>query len=82
MACSKAIVASKLVSIQEVINDGNDGILVSPDDIEGWKKQIEALLMDANRRNELGLQAKCKLEESYSWRKRAERIINIIKRHK
>ena len=82
MACSKAIVASKLVSIQEVINDGNDGILVSPDDIEGWKKQIEALLMDTNRRNELGLQAKCKLEESYSWRKRAERIINIIKRHK
>lgn len=78
MACGKAIVASKLVSIEEVVTEGTDGILVNPADIEGWKKQIEILLCDANRRDELGKKAKAKLERNYSWHKRAELILKII----
>ena len=78
MACGKAIVASKLVSIEEVVADGVDGILVSPDDTDGWKKHIEALLSNPNRREELGTMSKTKLESKYSWFKRAETILEII----
>lgn len=80
MACGKAIVASKLVSIEEVVNNGSNGLLVLPAEIDRWCELIRSLLEDGEYRMELGQNAKMALEESYSWNKRAQTISDMIEK--
>ena len=80
MACGKAIVASKLISIEEVVNNGSNGLLVLPAEIDRWCELIRSLIVDEEYRKELGLNAKMTLEESYSWNKRAQTIYDMIKK--
>lgn len=78
MACGKAIVASKLISIEEVIDNGIDGYLISPQDIEGWVSSIKELQKSLSTRHQLGQNAKNKLENHFSWSKRANMVIELI----
>ena len=80
MSCGKAIVASKLISIEEVVNNGSNGLLVLPAEIDRWCELIRSLIVDEEYRKELGLNAKMTLEESYSWNKRAQTIYDMIKK--
>ncbi len=78
MSCGKAIIASKLVSIEEVVTNNVDGILVEPDNIDIWISRIEKLQNDEILRGELGLRAKMKLEKSYSWNRRAVSALKLL----
>jgi glycosyltransferase involved in cell wall biosynthesis len=54
MALGKSVVASKLEGIEEVICNGENGILVEPDRVDDLANAIIALLEDSNLRVRIG----------------------------
>lgn len=76
MASGTPIVASRLPSIQEILNEEN-AMLVSPDDPQALLRGIQGVLENpahALARAERALSD----SKKYTWDKRAERIIQII----
>ncbi len=88
MASGRAIVSADLTSIREVLNEGNCvfvevgnrelGIGNRESVIGKWKVEIEKLLADESLRMKLGSQARKDVEQ-FSWVKREERILKLIK---
>lgn len=76
MASGRPIVASKLSSISEILNDRNS-VLVKPDDVDSLMAGIKKLLDNKAFGEEL---AKKALEDvqNYAWQKRAAKILDFI----
>ena len=74
MAAGGAIVSADLPVIREVLNEKN-AAFCEPGDLHSWQTTLEALLQDEIRRRKLGEQAK-RDAQVYTWRARAERILN------
>jgi glycosyltransferase involved in cell wall biosynthesis len=72
MAAGKAIIASDLPPLREVLSEDN-AFLVRPDRIEDWVAALSRL-RDRSLRERLGGQAYQDLEARYTWRRRAEFI--------
>lgn len=81
MANNKCIISSKLPSIEEVISDGINGLLVEPNDYEKWVFEINRCLMDPNLRLYMGNNARQLFEAKYTWKNRASEIQKLIKHH-
>ena len=54
MLCERAVVASSVSSIPEIVLDGETGLLVPPDDSPGLAEAVIALLDDPARAHALG----------------------------
>lgn len=77
MAAGRGIVSADLLSIREVLNDGNAVFCEAGDwesVIGNWKSEIEKLLADEPRRLALGRQARLDAAQ-LTWVKREERIM-------
>lgn len=66
MAMSKAVVASDVGWAPEVIDDEKDGFLVNPKDHIKYADRIVSLLKDQNLRWSISIQARRKVEGSFS----------------
>jgi glycosyltransferase involved in cell wall biosynthesis len=66
MSFKKAVIASKVGAIPEVIEDKVDGILVEPGSVEALKEQLEILVLDSKLRCNLGEKAHHKVMKDYS----------------
>lgn len=75
MASRKAIVASSLPALQEVLTHDSNALLVSPDDILAWEKALRDLEGDVGRRTRLADQAFRDLASTYTWAERARRVL-------
>ncbi len=73
MAAGRAIVASDLPSIREVLHDGIDAILVPPGDAAALAAAIQRLVDDPGTAARLGGAALAAAPE-FSWDRRAERL--------
>jgi len=73
MSHRKAIIASNLPVLREVLNETNS-ILVKCDDILEWKNAIEKL-QNINLRSQIANKAYEDFMKEYSWRQRAENVI-------
>ncbi len=73
MAASKAIVASRLPSLGEVLTDEVNALLVAPGDADALADGIRRLVNDPALRARLGGAARDAVAE-YSWDRRAERL--------
>jgi len=71
MACGVSIVASKIGGIPDVINDRENGLLVSPRDSEKLADAIIYLLENKDARERMEKKGREKVEE-YSWERIAE----------
>ncbi len=78
MACGLAIIASDVGQINEVINDGVNGLLVPPGDVEGMAETIKRLFTDMQLRTRLGAQARQDAVEKHSWDRYIRRLENIF----
>jgi glycosyltransferase involved in cell wall biosynthesis len=72
MAAEKAIIASDLPVIREVLSEDN-AFLVAPDRVDGWFAALSRL-RDRSLRERLGGQAYRDFQARYTWRRRAELI--------
>ena len=78
MAYGKAIISSDLPTLREVINDGQDALIVSAEKAKEWADALDRLVADPALRKKLGFSAKKKLENQYTWSKRAKEIIGLF----
>jgi len=77
MAAERAIVASDLPSTVEVIRDGDNGLLVPPDDAPALASALRRLRDDPALRARLGEQASRDVR-TYTWEARARLILDQL----
>ena len=75
MALGKAIIASDLPVLREVLEHGRNALLVPPDDVDAWANAITTLHNDGALRQRLGQQALRAFNTSYSWNSRAKLVL-------
>lgn len=80
MACKKPIVASSVGGIPEVINDGENGILVPPANPEALSLGILKLCTDRYHWARMSQKAKELVEKSFSSRNMAEQYVALYSR--
>lgn len=66
MAKEVATVSTRITGIPELIEDGVDGLLVSPADTESLVNHIQLLIQDDEFRNQLGKNARNKIFKQYN----------------
>ena len=71
---ARPVVASRLGQIAEVIQDGENGLLVEPNDPAALARAIARLATDQPLRTRLGLAARQTVIERYTWRQNAARV--------
>jgi glycosyltransferase involved in cell wall biosynthesis len=73
MAAGRAIVASDLPSVREILHDGVDALLVAPGDANALAGAIRRLVAEPALAEQLGRRA-AEAAPGYSWSRRAERL--------
>jgi glycosyltransferase involved in cell wall biosynthesis len=66
-ASGLAVVAARLEGIPDAISDGNNGILVTPEDSGAYLRALEPLVQDPDRRRLQGERARAYTLEHSSW---------------
>lgn len=77
MACARPVVAHDIPGVRSVVNDSEDGLLVSPGDAAGLAESIELLLEGPRRRRRMGQRGRARVEEEYAWRKIIARLEHV-----
>jgi alpha-maltose-1-phosphate synthase len=67
MACSTAVVASRVGGIPEVVADGENGLLVPPDDPAALADALNLLLRDPSRADAMGRAGRKRAVAEFSW---------------
>ncbi len=80
MAAGKAIVASDLPSMRQVLTPEQDALLVPTGEPEAFARAIEQLLENPDLRLELGSAAATRAN-SFTWRNRSESILYFIDKY-
>lgn len=78
MAMGKPVVAPKVGPIEQVIDDGVNGILFMPNDKYSFRSCLIDLINDRRKRDELGSNAKNDIMSHYLWKYNADKVLNIV----
>ena len=79
MASGKAIVASRLGQIADVLDDDVTALLVAPGNVDDLASALGRLADDPGLRRRLGAAARAAAVESHSWRRNAERLVEAYR---
>ncbi|MCX7890852.1 MAG: glycosyltransferase family 4 protein, partial [Burkholderiales bacterium] len=79
MAMGKPIVASDLASLREVLADGENALLVPPEDPVALAGAVRKLASDRALALKLGTAAYAAAREKYGWKARAKRLAGFIR---
>jgi len=71
MASGLAVVATRIAGNEELIVNGESGLLVPVDDANALAAALQPLLLEAALRRNMGAAARRRVEEHYSWRSAA-----------
>ncbi len=72
MACGLAILAARLDGIAEVVQEGENGLLFDPDDMEEFREKLGILLEDRSLRERLGSAAEQRSRELFDMKQVTE----------
>ena len=79
LACGKAVVASAIGGLKEMIRHGQNGFLVAPGDPRAIADALtEALRMDGARYREMGRTARADVEREHGYRNHAEKLLAVF----
>ncbi|MGH3147612.1 MAG: glycosyltransferase, partial [Rubrobacter sp.] len=78
MACGVPVVAAKLGQIEEVISDGETGLLYPPDEPGALVETCTRLLSDPALRRHIGSAAAKEVHGRYTWDHNARRVGNLV----
>jgi glycosyltransferase involved in cell wall biosynthesis len=82
MATGTPIVASRLGSMMEMIDDGKNGLLFTPGDAEDLSRQMQRLLEDAPMREKMRSAARSEFENRYTAEKNLPQLLACYERAK
>jgi len=77
MASGKAIIASRLSVIEEILEDRRNALLVQPEDIGEWQAALRSLESDEELRKRLAARAYADLAAEYTWTARARNVLGV-----
>ena len=77
MSMGRAVVAPRLENIQDLVEDGTDGLLFRPGDSQELAAVLQRLANDADLRRRLGSAARAKIEARRNWRQNAEAVLRL-----
>ena len=83
MATGKPVIASNLPGVRTVVDDGKNGLLTLPKNVDDLTSKIQYLLDNEEVRRKFGKLGRKKAEENYSWEviaKKTEKVyLNLMK---
>jgi glycosyltransferase involved in cell wall biosynthesis len=79
MACGVPVVAAALGQIEEVVRDGETGLLYPPGQQDALLAACERLLSDPDLRQRLGRMAAKEIHNHYTWDRNSERVIELAR---
>jgi glycosyltransferase involved in cell wall biosynthesis len=81
MACGKAVVASRISGIPELVEDNKTGLLANPTDPASIAKQLEVLIKDKALRTRMGQAGRAKVQSEFNLTTNIEQLIQWFKRY-
>jgi glycosyltransferase involved in cell wall biosynthesis len=79
-AYRKPVIGARAGGVPDVIDDGQDGLLVEFGDVEGLAEAIEALLGEPERARTMGRRGRAKVEARYTWAHVYDRLSTLYER--
>lgn len=77
MAQERAVVATRVGGIPEVIQDGKTGLLIPPKSPDSLAMAVIRLLRDEKLRMDIGMEGRKRIEIDFSWGKRSEEMARV-----
>jgi len=77
LASGLPVVATKVGGVPEVIDDGENGFLVSPMDHQGLADKVLYLLENSDHAREMGFMGRKRVEERFSWHEVAKQVLEV-----
>ena len=74
MAMGKPVIASEQGQIKDIIKNGENGLLIEPDDSDGLAKAILELGRDKTKMSNMGMKAR-ETVENYTWEANARKVL-------
>jgi glycosyltransferase involved in cell wall biosynthesis len=78
----KAVVATNVGGIPELMKDNESGFLVNKGDADGWIEKLSLLINDDNQAVKMGTKGRKFVEENFSWEIIASRFIDFLNKNK
>ncbi|UCC44224.1 MAG: glycosyltransferase family 4 protein [Candidatus Zixiibacteriota bacterium] len=79
-ACARAVLASDVGGIPEVVRDGDTGILIPPEDSDKLAAAIVRLARDANLREKMGQSGREFVKRKYLWDRSLDLMASLYNR--
>jgi glycosyltransferase involved in cell wall biosynthesis len=77
---AKPTVAPRLKPIEDVIEDGRDGVLFEPKDKHSFSRVLKALIESYDTRQAIGAMARKKVLEKHTWLNNASKVMEIYRK--
>ena len=78
MATGRAVVASRIGQLDELVRDGDTGLLVPPGDVRALARAVRRLADDDGLRASLGANAAAEARRVHTWTHRASAIVELV----
>ncbi len=78
LSAGKAVVASRIGQISEIIQDGENGVLYDPDDLNDLLQKTTRLIVDENERARISFKARESVLQRFSWEKNARQVARVL----
>jgi glycosyltransferase involved in cell wall biosynthesis len=79
MAMGVPVVGTTVAGVPDVIEGGRSGLLVPPQDVSSLRDAIQALLTDRALREEMGREARLRIENSFSERQMLRSTLQVYR---
>ena len=67
MASGKPAIVSNLPGVRSMVDDGENGYLVQPGNLQDLVNKIKSLLASSDKRREFGVRGRSKIKKKYTW---------------
>lgn len=80
MAMGKAIIASNLDQIGDILNHNKTALLIEPNNSQALSQAIDSLVQDKSLREKIGKNALNEVKKYYTWQEHTQKILNFVQK--
>lgn len=80
MACERAVIATPVGGVMDVINDGENGIFVNVNDADQLAERVRQMLDDSALRSRLGKNARAAIAEKFTPQRELEANLDVYRK--
>lgn len=81
LSCEKPVIASDIPGIDEIIINGQNGVLVPPANFHSLAEAIIELFLNPVLRESLGKNGRKTVEKNFTWENTAKKVMEVYKRY-